>query len=358
MMFDIDRIKALSPSLFLLYAQLLEQINSPTPAIDDVSFKRNEVAGKFYWIRRVKIGSTIMELSLGRETDELLAVIEQEKKLMEEVKGESKTREDLVSMLIAGGANTIDPLSGRVLALLESAGVFAAGGVLVGSHAFSVYGNMLGYKFPFETSKTADIDLSLSIGVTKETTNLKTAIMESGLGFLEIPALDRKGPSTSYVIRDSEVKVDLLTPLINGPDTSKPVYVQSLKSYAFPLRFLDYLIKDPIDAVVVSKRGILVNIPQPARFAVHKLVLSNRRPARMQLKANKDLDQAVCLLEVLSLDRPTDLYPALIDVCEGRSRKFERQMLDGFEKACKKGLLSKDAVAHFKENWEKAQKKD
>ncbi|MFT5418226.1 MAG: hypothetical protein ACI915_004576, partial [Gammaproteobacteria bacterium] len=136
-----DKTRELSPSLCLLYAQLLEQISSPSPAIADVSFKRNETAWKFYWIRRVKIGRTMTELSLGRETDELLEVIEQEKKLIKDAKRESKPRENLVSMWVAGGANTIEPLSGRVLALLEGAGVFAAGGVLVGSHAFSAYGN-------------------------------------------------------------------------------------------------------------------------------------------------------------------------------------------------------------------------
>jgi hypothetical protein len=68
--------------------------------------------------------------------------------------------------------------------------------------------------------------------------------MESGLGFLEIPALDKKSPSTSYKVRDSEIKVELLTPLISGPDTSKPVYMPSLKSHAFPLRVLNYLIKN------------------------------------------------------------------------------------------------------------------
>ncbi|NOG59259.1 MAG: hypothetical protein HND53_02085 [Proteobacteria bacterium] len=351
-----DKIKELSPSLFLLYAQLLEQVNSPTAATKDVSFKRIEVDGKFYWIRRVKIGSTTMDLSLGRETNELLDVIEQEKKLIEEAEKESKTREDLVAMLIAGGANTIDPLSGRVLTLLESAGVFAAGGVLVGSNAFNVYGNMFGYKFPIETAKTADIDLTISIGVTKEATDLKTAMMESGLGFLEVPALNRKSPSTSYKIRGSEIKVDLLTPLIGGPNTSKPIYMQSLKSYASPLRFLDYLIKDPISAIAVSGKGILVNIPQPARYAIHKLVLSSRRPITMQVKSIKDLNQAACLLEILSLDRPTELYPALIDVCKGKSRKFENQMLEGFQKICNDGLLTKETVSYFEENWEKAKK--
>jgi len=148
-----------------------------------------------------------------------------------------------------------------------------------------------------------------------------------------------------------------LTPLI-GPDTSKPIYLQSINSYASPLRFLDYLIKDPIEAVVVSGRGVLVNIHQPARYAVHKLVLSVRRPVTMNLKANKDLNQAAYLLKILSLDRPTDLYPALTDVCKCKSRKFEKQMLEGFEKACEKDLLEKKVITHFEENWAKAQKKD
>lgn len=347
------KYKEMSPSTFLLYAQLLEQVVSPTTVSRDVSFKRNATDGKYYWVRRVKIGSTVKELSLGRETDELLATIKQEKQLMEEAQRESKTREDLVSMLIAGGINTIDPLSGRVLSLVEGAGVFAAGGVLVGSHAFNVYGNLLGYKFPLEASQTADIDLTISIGVTKETTDLRTAILESGIGFLEVPALDRKSPSTSYSVRGSEVKIDLLTPL-TGPPTSKPIYMSSLKTYASPMKFLDFLINDHITAVMVIGKGILVNIPQPARFAIHKLVVSNRRPVTGQLKAIKDLNQAVCLLEILAIDRPADLLPVLIDVCKGNSRKFEEQMLNGFEVTRSKELLSKKTIKYFEDNWEKA----
>lgn len=350
-----EQVKELPPSLLLIYAQLIEQASNPLPVVKDAMFLRREVEGKHYWIRRVQLGSTRMEISLGRETDELLAEIDQAKLHTKEAEREVKSREYLVDMLVAGGVNKIDPLSGRVLTLLEGAGVFVAGGVLIGSHAFNVYGYMLGYKFPLETVRTADIDLSISIGVTKGTTDLKTAIMESGLGFFEIPALDRKSPSTSYKIRDSELKVELLTPL-TGRHTSKPIYMQSLKSYASPLRFLDYLIKDSVKAIVVAESGILVNVPQPARYAIHKLVISNRRPIRMQVKAIKDLHQAACLFEILSLDRPTDLYPALIDVRQSKSRKFEEQMLQGFEQVCRRGLLSEEAINYFRGNWEKTQK--
>ena len=344
------QVKELPPSLLLIYAQLLEQASNPLPVVRDIIFLRREIAGKPYWFRRVQLGSTRMELSLGRETHALITAIEQAKLRMKEAEQEIKGREYLVSMLSAGGVNSIDPLSGRVLTLLEGAGVFVAGGVLTGSHAFNVYGNMLGYKFALETARTADIDLSISIGISRETSDLKTAIMDSGLGFFEVPALDKKSASTSYKIRGKELIVDLLTPLI-GADTSKPVYLPGLKTYASPMRFLDYLIKDPVKAIVVAGSGILVNVPQPARYAIHKLVLSQRRPVSMQVKSIKDLNQAACLLEILLLDRPADLRPALIDVHQSKSQKFEKLMLAGFEQVCKRNLLPAEVINHFNDNW-------
>jgi len=60
----------------------------------------------------------------------------------------------------------------------------------------------------------------------------------------------------------------------------------------------------------VGGAGILVNVPDPARFAFHKLWISGRRPVSEQTKAAKDLRQAGAVLEVLLEDRPTDLPPA------------------------------------------------
>lgn len=346
-----DQIKELSPSVHLLYAELLEQVSNPLPVMEDISFYPRVIDGKKYWIQRVQVGKTRMELSLGRETDELLEAIEKTKLKQKEAREESEDREKLVQMLINGGANTVDPLSGRVLALLEGAGVFAAGGVVVGSHAFNVYGNMLGYKLPLETARTADIDLSISIGVSKDVTDLKTAILESDLGFFEVPAIKRKSPSTSYKIRGKEIKVDILTPL-TGRETSEPIYMTALKTYASPMRFLDYIIKDPIEAVIVAGRGMLVNVPQPSRFAIHKLVLSQRRKVNEQVKVIKDLNQAAYLLEILLQDRPADLHPALIDIKKSRSSKLEEQMLEGFKQISDKKILTNKTIKLFNEKWD------
>jgi hypothetical protein len=50
--------------------------------------------------------------------------------------------------------------------------------------------------------------------------------------------------------------------------------------------------------------------PAPARFALHKLMISQRRTAHLQTKKLKDTSQAEQLLRVLITDRPGDLLLA------------------------------------------------
>ncbi|MEQ9248312.1 MAG: GSU2403 family nucleotidyltransferase fold protein, partial [Nitratireductor sp.] len=76
-----------------------------------------------------------------------------------------------------------------------------------------------------------------------------------------------------------------------------------------PLRFLDFLIHDEVRAVALHGDGILVNVPAPERFAIHKLLLSRLRleTAESQAKAEKDLRQAVELMDILIEQRPYEL---------------------------------------------------
>lgn len=46
---------------------------------------------------------------------------------------------------------------------------------------------------------------------------------------------------------------------------------------ADPLRFLDFLIYEPVRAVLLHKSGISVIVPAPERYAVHKLIVASRR---------------------------------------------------------------------------------
>jgi hypothetical protein len=163
----------------------------------------------------------------------------------------------------------------------------------------------------------------------QEAPDVKSTLLECGLGFFEVPALNSKSPSTSFKIRGKEFRVDLLTPLY-GPNTSKPVHLPHFNSYAQPMRFLEYLLDDSQGSVVPFRSGVLLNVPDPARFAVHKLVVSQRRPVAQQTKARKDIQQASELLSVLLEDRPGDVWIAL-EAAFVMPEKFQSQLANGIE---------------------------
>jgi len=82
---------------------------------------------------------------LGEETTELLDRIDEQRALWESTEDDRKSRQRLVAMLLAGGAMaTLNNEGSKVLSLIERAGLFVAGGVVVGTLAFRAYANMLG----------------------------------------------------------------------------------------------------------------------------------------------------------------------------------------------------------------------
>ncbi len=218
--------------------------------------------------------------------------------------------------------------------------------MLVGSHAFALYGNMLGVKWRSETTRTQDVDIAAQrhvvIGIADRKVNLRQALIDSELGFIEVPALDRKAPSTRFRIKGKQLSVDILTPLA-GRASSKPIHLAALDTYAEPVRFLDYLLEESQPAVVVAKAGILVNVPSPARYALHKLVAAERRMPAFQTKTKKDIQQAEQLIETLARDRPGDLRSAW--KAAGRQpSKFTQQMRGALAKLSKETQKALRAV--------------
>src|SRR3990172_1931429 len=375
----------LSESTRLLYTQLLSQcLHGAAPSGRGLSFVAKRIKGGKHWYLQLSIGSRKTQHYLGPDTDAVRALIEKEKSLWATAAPDLRARENLasmlvsggahtmsagearpfsplpprpppapglgggenlVSMVVAGGAHTMSAVEARLFELLERAGVFLAGGVLVGSHAFAVYGNMLGVKWASETTRTQDVDIAaayrLLIGMPDRQINLRQALMESGLGFIEVPALDRKSPSTRFRIKGTHLSVDILTPMLGRP-TSKPVHLASLDTYAEPVRFLDYLLADAQPAVLVARAGILVNVPAPARYALHKLVTSERRIAAFQTKTKKDAYQAEQLISALLRDRPGDLRRAWQAAAE-QPGKFMQQLRAGrarLSKETRAGLMA------------------
>src|SRR5258708_1227015 len=102
-----------------------------------------------------------------------------------------------------------------------------------------------------------------------------------------------------------------------------------------PLKFMEYLLENVGQSVVFCDEGsVVVNIPHPARYALHKLLVFGERSGSMLQKARKDLLQAAALLDYLKSVRAWDVEEAWADLI-GRGRGWAtrtRQGLGGVAK--------------------------
>jgi len=249
-------------------------------------------------------------------------------------------------MLREGGAAYIEAPAARILSLMANSGVFRLGTVLVGTYAFRAYANLLGVSWGPRAMQTQDFDLagepglSLALALDSELkVDLPGVLEQAEMGFIPIPDLNHKNPSTCYRVRGGEVKVDLLAPH-HGPPRKKPIFLDVLNSHAKPLRYLSYLIEGPLTTVLVNGDGIVVQVPQPARYAWHKLLISFRRPVTEQAKVQKDLVQAGALFEVLAEDRPGDLALAW-ESLRDEGKKARQTALQGLGKLDDTALTEK-----------------
>jgi hypothetical protein len=296
-----------------IYAELLEQmaVYEASRAIGHTagSFVTKKLKGQdYYYFQHVGPGGAKSQTYLGRRDAALDDLASRFAEGRVNAAADQRSIERLAALLRAGGAMVTDAPSARVLRALADAGVFNAGGVLVGTHAYVVLGNILGVRWD-SSLRTQDVDIAadpkLDIVVPGMNADLPSALESLEMGFLPVPGLDPKSPTTSFKVRGQSLRVDLLTPAVRAQ--SRPVGLSRFAAAAQPLRFLDYLIDSSVRAVVVDGGVVAVNVPDPARFALHKLIVAGERPAAMQSKREKDLSQAAEMLEVLSADRPGDI---------------------------------------------------
>jgi hypothetical protein len=287
-------LERLPESVQTLYAELLDQAiqaeaEAAATKAPQGSFVSKNVKGATYWYMQRKEGDRKRQQYLGRESPSLLAWIEGVRETRARFAADEDQRARINSMLVAGGTTAESAATVRVLSLLAQAGVFRMGGVLVGTQAFSAFGNMLGVRFEQAALRTQDIDIAQdrSIGIV-----LSNEAVSLACEFFLIPAVEGQAASKSFKIRGRDLRVDFISPLSDQEG------------------YLDYLIGNLAQAVVVGGSGVLVNVPDPARFAFHKLWILQRRPVSEQTKAAKDLRQAGTLLEVLLQDRPGDILIA------------------------------------------------
>ena len=272
------------------------------------SFNRKVVKGVPYWYYQFRdsAGGSTRQVFIGRDSDKLRA-------LVDKARTKDTSRLDaLAKAAMALGCAAATPAHFRIVRRLNEIGFFRAGGVLVGAHAFLTYGNALGVAWG-DIGHTQDIDfahagrnVSLALPTTL-TIDTRDAIANLEAGFLPLPGFRPWDKTASFVSKvDRQLRVDFLTPLVGGKGD---VYEHaSLGIDLQPIRFLEFILEDIHEAVIISSVGaVIANVPDPGRFALHKLLVFVERRVRNPAKAQKDLRQAAALIEVLSEFRFDDL---------------------------------------------------
>lgn len=322
-----------------LYAELLEQLSAfdASRSIGHLpgSFITKAVKGeRYYYFQHSEPGGKKRQLYIGRKDSILDKVVARYRQERESLTDDIAGIERLCTLLRAGGIMETDTASARVLQALFDSGLFHLGGVLVGTHAFVLVGNLMGVRWAGASLRTQDIDIAaepkVSISLPKLKKGIPGVLEGLEMGFLPVPQLDPKKPSTSFKVRGKGLRVDLLTPL-RGRRATGPVAIPRLKAAAQPLPFLDFLIESPVRGAVVNGRGVLVSVPAPARFAFHKLILAGERDAATHGKREKDLRQAAQLFSLLVEERPGDIRLAWDDI---------RARGSGWVKRVKAGIVS------------------
>jgi len=204
---------------------------------------------------------------------------------------------------------------------------FRAGGILIGTHAFLAYQNMLGTLWGAGTTTQdnfahpgSNIAIALPTDVHVDT---HKAIESLQMGFLP------NASNTTYTKEDErDFQIDFVT---SQTRDDKPLRIDALNVNLQPLKFMEFSMEDVNQTAVLSPDGpIVVNCPAPERFGLHKLLVAGERKGEFQTKANKDIDQANCLIACLAEARPGSLADACADLLS-RGKGWRSRFVEGLE---------------------------
>lgn len=297
----------MKPSLFTelsvaaqtAYAELLEQtrvFEMTKLAGLKGSFGRRIIRGHEYAYFSYKdVDGALRMVYVGPTDERVNTLIDQ----FEQVKNPKKLA-PLSQAAIALGCSAAVPKHFRIIKQLGNYGFYQAGGVLIGTHAFVAMGNMLGVRWT-EGSHTLDVDfahagnnISLALPASLKM-SVHDALTSLEMGLLPINQFGGRAGGQYRNPRDPELRLDFVTPRGRNDD---PVAMKDLGLTLEPLRFMEFSLEGTTQALVLSREGaVVVNIPAPERYAVHKLIVHGLRPAQERTKAIKDIIQAAALAQ-------------------------------------------------------------
>ncbi len=292
------------------------------------SFNEKVVKGRKYWyFQFTEPSGKLHQLYVGPDSEPVQRLMAQK-----DSPSAAAALGPLARSAIALGCAAVLPRHYRVIRRLADYGFFRAGGVLIGTHAFLAFGNSLGVRWG-DASRTQDIDFahagkSLTL-LLPNNVEVKTdeAITSLEMGFLPVSGLSGKTGGTCLIPSEPEFRLDFLTPLHRGGDT--PYKHPQLHVTLQPLPFMEFSQEKVEQSVLFCSQGaVLVNVPSPERYALHKLVVYGERSGTFRVKSAKDLVQSACLLNFLWDHRRESLEEALSDIL-ARGKAWRTRLTQG-----------------------------
>ena len=331
----MPRFSELSLSAQTLYAQVFDaalaaDVSRSIASIRGGSIARKTVKGsQYYYFQYRDVNGAVRQIYLGPDSARLRALVDKA-----DTTSSRAAIADMARGAIGLGCAPVLRKHFRVIGRLSEYGFFRAGGVLIGTHAFLGYGNMLGVRWG-DADRTQDVDLAhagknLAVALPADIkVETHGAIESLEMGLIPITGRAGKAGATYLNPADPELRLDFLTTLHRGGD--KPIEHAQLGVVLQPLSFLEYALEQVTQLALLGEDGaVAVNVPAPERYALHKLVIHGERGTRYAAKSAKDLAQSAALLEVLKARRPRDVVDAWRDLI-GRGPGWRKRAMAGLE---------------------------
>jgi hypothetical protein len=265
-----------------------------SPADLPGGFTTKTINKRRYWYYQRKGPAGLEQLYVGPDDEATRSLIDAARNDRAAATHEHLRR--LANAAAALGCYTVVPKHFRVLKRLADHGIFSAGAILVGTHAFLAYQNVLGVTWG-EAGQTVDLDFAhagrnVSLALAPDTkVDAHSAIDSLRMGFVPV------NEGTRYVKPDEpDFDLDWLTSRTQPGD--EPVECPALNVNLQPLRFMELALEAPIPATLLGAQdAIVVHLPDPAAYAMGKLLVAAERTGDARSKAKKDIAQAAALID-------------------------------------------------------------
>ena len=286
-------MKPIPLNLLTLFGDLEQkvEINDIHPAT--ISTKVVRGRRRFYATER--IGSTYRQSYIGLADDPAAGA---EAERIRQAAQSAKLRRATVAVLKRARIPAPTLEVGRLLEVMARARLFERGLVLVGTVAYQTYPCVVGAYLSSSAMMTQDADFaiaSFAVSNLAACEDIETVLRRADPSFRAVMHIEDRLPRR-FISNKTNLEVDFITTSKREHAASVPI--RGLNCAAVPLRYVEFLIQDPIDVVALYGAGIPVRVPAPGRFAVHKLIVASRRSKLA--KRDKDLSQARELIDVLS----------------------------------------------------------